>query len=287
LILLLVGAALVVIVVLGQMRRVLRPPRMDDARALRTLGRLTPADVGLPWEATTFRHDGLELAAWRVDLADCDRTVVIVHGYADAKVGALAWAPLWRELGYNLLLVDLRGHGDSGGEQTTIGDRERDDLDAVLNTLHAEQPGRMKHVALFGISLGAVCVAACAVRRDDVDLVVLECPYGDFVTAVTRHAQQAGLPLMATVPWSTRRALAAAGVDEPSVRPTNTIPQIKAKLLTIAASDDVYASDADRDALRAATEQAGGRFEVFDAPHVMGLSVDPERYAALLAEVVR
>ena len=53
--------------------------------------------------------------------AESDRCVVLLHGYADAKVGAIAWAPMWHELGYHALAIDLRARAaDQRAWQSTV-----------------------------------------------------------------------------------------------------------------------------------------------------------------------
>src|SRR4051794_27138721 len=79
----------------------LRPPRMTGGRALWVLKRLGPDDLNLPFEDLSFqvideRTQGrLNIAAWWIPaaVATSDRCAVIVHGYADSKIGGIAWAP--------------------------------------------------------------------------------------------------------------------------------------------------------------------------------------------------
>src|SRR4051794_6887610 len=89
---------------------ILCPPRMNDGKALYILGRLSPADLGMQSESVKFtirdEHSGksLDLAAWWIpNPAGGDKTVLLIHGYADAKVGSIAWAPTWRDFGYHIL----------------------------------------------------------------------------------------------------------------------------------------------------------------------------------------
>jgi len=128
-------------------RLLLRPPRMSDARALVKLGRLSPADLGLDFEDAPFQvidestGKKLSLAAWWIENRQAQgRCVVILHGYADAKVGGIAWAPLWRDLGFHILALDLRAHGESGGTCCSAGFWERHDLIQVINQLKADRP---------------------------------------------------------------------------------------------------------------------------------------------------
>src|SRR5205814_10156269 len=125
--------------------------------------------LGLPFEAISFRiRDSLtaeliDLAAWWIaHPMSGSRTVILVHGYADAKVGAIAWAPLFHSLGCNILAMDLRAHGESGGRFTTAGYRERHDLEQVIQQLRARYPSQTQQLVLFGASMGAGVVAATA-----------------------------------------------------------------------------------------------------------------------------
>src|SRR5687767_8944459 len=100
-VLLAVGALLCAAAVAVSARSLLRPPRMTDGKALYLLRRLSPEDVGLRYEQTSFMvrdattGERLKLAAWWIPAAsppaadDGDRCVVLLHGYADAKVGAI------------------------------------------------------------------------------------------------------------------------------------------------------------------------------------------------------
>ena len=55
----------------------------------------------------------LRIVGWWIPHPQADgRCVVLLHGLADAKVGVIAWAPLWHSLGFNILAIDLRAHGE-------------------------------------------------------------------------------------------------------------------------------------------------------------------------------
>ena len=96
----------------------------------------------------------LKIAGWWIGNPEArGRCAVILHGYSDAKVGGIAWAPLLRELGFAILAIDLRAHGESGGAYSTAGYWERHDLNQVLDQLKAARPAETRQILLFGISL--------------------------------------------------------------------------------------------------------------------------------------
>src|SRR3954452_2525061 len=120
----------------------LRPPRMTDGKAAWLLQRLSPGDLNMPYEDARFTvrdqrtGEPLRVAAWWIPCPAAagrtsDRCVVLLHGYADAKVGAIAWAPVWQKLGFNILAPDLRADGESEGRESTAGFYERHDVDQV------------------------------------------------------------------------------------------------------------------------------------------------------------
>src|SRR4051812_34970651 len=148
LILLAVGALLYWLLPVPMALKLLRPPRMTDGKAVYLLKRLSPGDLGLAYGDVSFKirdeqtGEPLEITGWSIPCpAGGERTVILIHGDAAAKVGSIAWAPLWISMGYHVLAIDLRAHGSSGGVNVTAGFWERHDVSRVIDQLRAERPG--------------------------------------------------------------------------------------------------------------------------------------------------
>jgi len=266
------------------------PPRMSDGKAMWVLKRLSPGDLGLEFEDVKFvvrdeRGKRLSIAGWWIPNPRAQgRCVVLVHGYADAKVGAIAWAPVWHSLGFNVLTPDMRGHGESGGRVCTAGFFEREDLSQVIDELRATRPEQTRVLVLAGLSMGAAVAAATAARREDVAAVVLDSVYARFRNAALRHMIWVGLP----GGWIQRLAIKLAGwmtgADHESVNPTDLIASVKCPVMVIEAEKDWSLSGEDREALKMAVQthrEKCGPAELWmveDTGHLMALAADAKVY---------
>ncbi|HUB27211.1 MAG TPA: alpha/beta hydrolase [Tepidisphaeraceae bacterium] len=275
----------------------LSPTRMGAGRAMYFLHRLSPSDINLPYESIRFRvrddRTGrpLHLAAWWID---CDRPsercAVILHGYSDAKVGGIAWAPLLRSYGFNILAVDLRAHGESEGKYSTAAFFERHDIGQVLDQIKISRPTQTRQILLFGVSLGAAVAAAVAAMRNDLSAVVLESPYVDFPHAVLNHAANLPLPgrrFQRLAIWFCQRI---AHIDYSAVRPIDMIPKIHCPLWIVQSGDDPFVTEAENKAIEETARKRAanlGFTDVWHVPechHVIALSEHPEEFARRLAE---
>lgn len=144
----------------------------------------SPSDVGLKYKAPRLAsEDGVPLRAWWVAGDGGERAAVLVHGFGGnrSEEHLLRTARIYVSKGYAVLMLDLRGHGDSGGERRTLGYREVRDVRAAISWLK-ERRYDPNDVVLHGWSMGA----ATAVRAAP----------GTGVAAVVEEAGYADLPLL-------------------------------------------------------------------------------------------
>ena len=297
LVLLATGVLSAATLILLMARTLLHPHRMTDAKATWVLKRLSPGDLGLRFEDLTFHvrdeQTGrpLRIAAWWIPCGDLppDRTILLIHGYADAKVGAIAWAPTLNALGWNILAIDLRAHGHSDGRLSTAGYWERHDVTQVINQFRAMRPRETRTLAIFGISLGAAVGVATAALRDDIDAIILESPFADYRLAVAAHGKMRGLPGGWMRDTAIRLAEWLSGADFRAVRPQDLLPKIHCPVMIVHAGDDPFIPPQDAAAMAKSLQARGkGRdvlWSVPEAGHVLGLAaVGPDEYRRRVAE---
>lgn len=102
--------------------------------------------------------DGLKLAARYFENETSKKTAILVHGYRSIAENDFATQfKLYYELGYNILLVDQRAHGESEGKYITFGIKERYDLVFWCNDILKKYPQTVE-IVLSGISMGATTI---------------------------------------------------------------------------------------------------------------------------------
>jgi len=143
-----------------------------------------PADAGIYFQNVTLTTaDGLQLDAWFVPVTATwpitgTPSIVLGHGLLENKATMLHLVPWLHDAGYNVFLLDFRGHGNSDKEPTTVGPKEVLDLQAALDWLEAEGVG--ERVGGLGFSLGAVALVNTAVQDDRLDALVLDSLFADW-----------------------------------------------------------------------------------------------------------
>ncbi|MBR1685745.1 MAG: alpha/beta hydrolase, partial [Clostridia bacterium] len=81
---------------------------------------------------TVESYDGYQLHVHFLhNPASSQRYVLLSHGYTDNHLGSLKYTQMYLDLGFNVILYDLRGHGENAPTFCSYSIREGHDL-AVL-----------------------------------------------------------------------------------------------------------------------------------------------------------
>lgn len=111
--------------------------------------------------------------------------IIVSHGYGQNMVDQISLAVQLYDSGYHVLIYDLRGHGESKVEKSSLGDDEADDLLAAIE--HAKtlkdptgEPLIDKdRIGLFGVSIGGYASLIAASKDPSVKAVAVDAVYPD------------------------------------------------------------------------------------------------------------
>jgi pimeloyl-ACP methyl ester carboxylesterase len=164
--------------------------------------------------------------------------ILLLHGVDSSRASFTRHALWLNGLGYEVLAIDFRGHGESGAAPRTFGLYEARDAAAGLSFLRADMPGR--RIGLIGTSLGG----AAALLGDDgplpVQAMILQAVYPDLRDAIfNRIAQRTGgilawfgEPLLSYQSWL------RYGVPPGRLAPVEAIRRFHGPLLVIGGGAD-------------------------------------------------
>lgn len=145
-----------------------------------------------PWSTRTA--DGLTLRGWYLPTESRRHLLVLVHGMWSSW---LEMAGLGKDLhgrGFDVLLFDLRGHGESDPSRLYLGRRERTDIRAVMEWAKSEGFSHDR-VGWLGYSMGGSTVLMEGARNPEIQVAVVDSPYGDLPRLLDNQlSQHSGLP---------------------------------------------------------------------------------------------
>ncbi|MCG0753948.1 putative cell surface hydrolase, membrane-bound (putative) [Lactiplantibacillus plantarum] len=107
-----------------------------------------------------------------------NRTVIVSHGYKGDGETMANYAYMFHQMGYNVLLPDDRGHGQSAGKYISFGWQDRRDylgwIDKVVRI-----NGRHTDIILFGVSMGGATVEMMSGEDlpSQVKAIIADCGY--------------------------------------------------------------------------------------------------------------
>jgi pimeloyl-ACP methyl ester carboxylesterase len=245
-------------------------------------------DLGEPIEVQA--PDGVWLAGlWHPAEVPTGRTVLLLHGFAE-PVSLRSRVEALTRHGWNVAMLDARGHGRSGGDRSSFGGREAGDLRAWIDALSA-RVGPPLDCAAWGRSMGAGIIVRTAAEDPRVAALVLESPYVDLEDAVAVILRRYRLPFPRWLARRVaRRAASLARVSLTRPRPIDLAPRVRGPALVVHGSDDSLVPPAEARRLAEAFPHSAPVIEVAGAGHTNVIDVGGdallERIAAFLDEAV-
>ena len=145
------------------------------------------------YEAVQLKtSEGIFIDAWYSKTDSSNTCVIFLHGYSANKSFLESEAAIFKQWGYSVLLLDLRGHGKSGSNSTSFGMKETDELEKAC--AFAKQKGNSK-IILYGVSLGSgICLKAVADGKIQPNAVIADVPFKNLHYHFKARARILGFP---------------------------------------------------------------------------------------------
>jgi pimeloyl-ACP methyl ester carboxylesterase len=193
----------------------------------------------------TPRGEPLLLAGWYFASRRRERAVVLVHGKdscrgRELRASTLDLVDRLHSRGFSVLMIDLRGHGESAQARMTYGLAERRDVLGAVDWLLARGylAGR---VGVLGASLGGASAIGAAAEEPAIGALVTDSAFADFHEMIDlRFRELSRLPAI-FLPGSHALARLLTGHDLRNAKPERDAGRIGARpMLVIHASQDPF-----------------------------------------------
>jgi len=187
------------------------------------------------YESVSFPStSGSTLKGWYLP-GERQAGIVLLHGIRADRSSMIERARFLNRQGYAVLLFDLQGHGESGGDAITFGYLEARDAEAAIRFLREQK--RVSWVGGVGTSLGGAAVLLA--NGAGADAIVVEAVYSTIEEAVDNRFRlrfgSLGKYLSPLLLWQLDWRL---GINARDLTPADQIGRIHAPVLIIAGADD-------------------------------------------------
>jgi hypothetical protein len=243
------------------------------------------SDLRVAYEDVSFptRTDNLTLKGWFLP-GENEGVIALVHGgfrnRIDDKMDTPGLARALVEKGYNVLLFDLRGRGESEGQGISLSYID-EDLGGVVDYL-VSRGYTKEDICLMGFCSGALMNCIYASHNNDVGSLILDGCFIDAGTMVSRQAQYIHLPgwvARVFIPGGTFFTWAMYGYHR--VDPIDVIQDVECPIFFIHEEFDEFTTMEETQRLFSrSVNPANQIWEASGATHSQGFIVHPEEYTA-------
>lgn len=246
--------------------------------------------AALPADAVTIRsRDGLTLCARYYHSADGAPLALCFHGYRATAIRDFSGGARYLlALGMNVLLVDERAQGKSGGHVITFGARERYDC-ADWIAYAAERFGADAPIFLYGVSMGAatVLLASALPLPAQVRGIVADSPYSSAAAIIRTVCRAQHLPSALLCPLISLGARLFCRFRLEDADAVSAAKESRTPILILHGEDDRFVPCAMSETIRAANPAIIRRFTFPNAGHGLSYIEDTPRYTALVEEFMQ
>ena len=226
--------------------------------------------------------DGLKLRGYLLASNSAEgRTVILAHGYSGKGKDMGACAKMYYErLGFNILLPDARGHGESGGDYIGFGWPERLDYLQWIQYI-IDEIGPDTQIVLHGVSMGGATVLMTSGEAlpPQVKAIVSDCAYTSVKAQLSYQLRRMyRLPSFPFIQSASLVTRLKAGYHFNEASALDQVRKAQVPILFIHGDDDKFVPFSMMDELYEACGGPKEKFVVQGAGHGLAYDSDKEGY---------
>jgi fermentation-respiration switch protein FrsA (DUF1100 family) len=209
-----------------------------------------------------------------------DKTVIVAHGYMGNAETMGVYAKMFHDLGYNVLVPDARGHGESQGDYIGFGWPERKDYQLWIDQV-LEANGVDESIVLYGVSMGAATVMMTSGEElpANVTAIIEDCGYASVNEELGYQLDQLfGLPAFPLMNVTSLVTKIRAGYFFGEADAVKQLAKNTRPMLFIHGDADTFVPYAMLDEVYAATNGPKEKWVVEGAEHAESYSQNPAAY---------
>ena len=240
------------------------------------------------------REPGIMLSGWYAEVDPNAPAVVLTHGIDAGKYSGNVLTPagMLYKNGFNVLLYDLRNHGesDSDGGRTSVGNKEYLDVLGAWDYLVKARGFKPDRVGLYGLSLGAGSTLNAFAEEPGVSAVLVDSPFADLQQIISEEMTRKNYPTF-LAPAGILSARLVGGVDLLEHSPKDAIRAAGDRpIFIIHGTDDERINVHHARDLEALAKETGADLTVWyvdGAHHVESVFLVPEQYEQAMTNFYR
>jgi pimeloyl-ACP methyl ester carboxylesterase len=199
----------------------------------------------------------------------------------------LKYIPIFKELGYNVVLYDNRFHGESGGGNITFGHYEKHDLQQIVSWA-LEQLGNQGLVGTMGESLGAAITLQHAAIDDRIHFAIADSSFSNLHELFKyRLRYDFHLPGWLTLPLTSFWCRLFYGFSFYSIAIPEMLQNVFTPILFICGQEDKYIPPVMTKELHKAKINGVRELHIFPrARHAQSYNSNPNDYTQIIRKFI-
>jgi uncharacterized protein len=258
-----------------------KPEESED-----TIGEVVNEDVNWLTSNSNFSDeyitsfDNLKLHGYKIlNENSTNKWVITVHGYTCEGSDMNLYARKFYDMGYNVLIPDLRAHGNSEGSYIGMGWNDRLDIIEWINLIIKDYENT--EIILHGVSMGAATVSMVSGENlpNNVKVIIADCGYTSVWKQFSHKLK--GLYSLPDFPVMHASSLVSkfrAGYNLRKASALNQVSKSKTPILFIHGDKDDFVPYSMMDELYTATSSEKEKLTIEGTGHAKASKVNPDLY---------